>query len=88
MLAELSTLPISSVTSHQSLLMYPAGVFENLPSEDEPMGERLLPTINTNDTPNMMIYSSQIWLRIILNTAHNALYGASTFGLHEKPRHY
>lgn len=82
MLAELSTLPISSVTSHQSLLMYPAGVVQ--PSEDETTGEAFAPAMNTNDEPNMMIYSSQIWLRTLLNTAHNALYGASTLYLYGK----
>lgn len=52
--------------------MYPDGVLEyDKLSSDE-----------TEQRPNesslsMLIYSSQIWLRVILNEAHNALYGAN-----------
>ncbi|KAH7080687.1 hypothetical protein FB567DRAFT_110659 [Paraphoma chrysanthemicola] len=76
-LAELSTLPSSNVTQYQNEIMYPAGVYDYLPMNGkETMGEAL-PENKPKEDSDMMIYSSQIWLRVILNEAHNALYGAS-----------
>ncbi|KAH8699411.1 hypothetical protein GQ44DRAFT_632756 [Phaeosphaeriaceae sp. PMI808] len=74
--AELSTLPTSSVTMYQDHIMYPAGVYEHFPVDGKEMTEGLLDQKSDEDK-NMMIYSSQIYLRVILNEAHNALYGAS-----------
>ncbi|OAK94754.1 hypothetical protein IQ06DRAFT_81458 [Phaeosphaeriaceae sp. SRC1lsM3a] len=77
-IAEMSTLPTSNVTEHQSTVMYPAGVFESLPL-DPVDGVSLAvaqPRNSLNSDQEMMIYSSQIYLRVILNDAHNTLYGA------------
>lgn len=82
-LAEMSTLPPSGISAHQGDIMYPNGVSETFPNEegsgflndgqlDHRKGEE--------DDKSMMIYSSQIWLRVILNEAHNALYGAGGQG--------
>lgn len=52
--------------------MYPEGVLEydKFPTDEI---EQQRPEKNLS----MLIYSSQIWLRVILNEAHNALYGAN-----------
>jgi len=80
-LAEMSTLPPSGISEHQSDIMYPAGVSDRFPTEDgagyEDQPQEEGQEINASDAYAMMIYSSQIWLRVILNEAHNALYGAS-----------
>ncbi|KAH8707148.1 hypothetical protein GQ44DRAFT_777442 [Phaeosphaeriaceae sp. PMI808] len=55
-LAEMSYLIPSGITTHQNVIMYPEG------EEDDTL-------------MMLMIYSSQIWLRVILNEAHIALYG-------------
>lgn len=79
-LAEMSALTPSEVSEHQSVIMYPAGVSDRFPTEDG-AGYENQPQegqqIDASDACAMMIYSSQIWLRVILNEAHNALYGAS-----------
>ena len=67
-LAELSSLPPSNVTQYQTSIMYPIG--DMVVSALEPKGP------HDNE---MLIYSSQIWMRVLLNEAHNALYGASKF---------
>jgi hypothetical protein len=56
--------------------MYPAGVCESFPSEQ--WGMAVLPASQTESVEgrNMIIYSSQIYLRVLLNEAHNMLYGA------------
>lgn len=74
----MSTLPTSGISRHQSDIMYPEGVYENVPVEngdarDGPNDDRR--EGGRTDDP-MLMYSSQIWLRVILNEAHNALYGA------------
>lgn len=78
-LAEMSTLPASSLTEHQNDIMYPAGVFEKLPIEenDKAIMEYMKPRKAPDDDSIMKFYSSHIWMRVILNGAHNALYGAS-----------
>lgn len=78
-LAEMSTLPTSGISRHQSDIMYPEGVYENVPvengdSRDGRQDEDRREGGRTDDP--MLMYSSQIWLRVILNEAHNALYGA------------
>lgn len=78
-LAEMSTLPPSGISAHQSDIMYPAGVSDRFPT-DEGSGytnQRQDGQQSNADDTSMMIYSSQIWLRVILNEAHNALYGAT-----------
>jgi hypothetical protein len=69
-LAEMNTLPPSDVSKHQDEIMYPLGVYENFSETNQPHEE------TENDMP-MFIYSSLIHLRVILNRAHNTLYGAS-----------
>ncbi|KAF2012228.1 hypothetical protein BU24DRAFT_412742 [Aaosphaeria arxii CBS 175.79] len=67
-LAEMSNLPPTDVSKYQEDVSYPSGVFEKLP-EDMPYNE------GTHHEKTMWIYSSQIHLRVILNEAHNTLYG-------------
>jgi hypothetical protein len=67
-LAELSSLPPSEISKYQATVSYPSGVFEKFP-EDFSYDES-----STHDR-TMWIYSSQIHLRVILNEAHNTLYG-------------
>jgi hypothetical protein len=56
--------------------MYPAGVCESFPVDGTGM-DSALPQARKRpeDDIEMMIYSSQIYLRVILNEAHNGLYG-------------
>jgi hypothetical protein len=67
-IAELSSLPPSEISKYQARVSYPSGVFEKFP-EDFSYDES-----STHDR-TMWIYSSQIHLRVILNEAHNTLYG-------------
>lgn len=53
--------------------MYPKGVNDRFPTDEN---ER---TVSNSKGKELMIYSSQIWMRVILNQAHNALYGARKF---------
>jgi hypothetical protein len=72
--AEMSTLPTSSITQYQSSIMYPENVCESFPLDG--MGLVVpLPRKEADQDKEMMIYSSQIYLRVILNEAHNTLYG-------------
>ncbi|ORY11806.1 hypothetical protein BCR34DRAFT_483538 [Clohesyomyces aquaticus] len=68
-LAELSTLPPSEISKYANEIAYPSGVYEKFPE-----------TVTYGDGSEhdrvMWIYSSQIHLRVILNEAHNMLYGA------------
>ncbi|KAF2478121.1 uncharacterized protein BDR25DRAFT_8237 [Lindgomyces ingoldianus] len=68
-LAELSNLPPSDISKYSGKISYPSGVYEKFPE-----------TISYSDSSEhervMWIYSSQIHLRVILNEAHNGLYGA------------
>jgi hypothetical protein len=75
----MSSLPTSSITSHQSDIMWPEGVYEYFALNDKGTVVDTLPEPQTNKDIVMMVYTGQIWLRIILNEAHNALYGASKF---------
>jgi hypothetical protein len=72
--AELSTLPTSSVTTFQSTIMYPANVCESFPIDGMSLVVQQ-PRKEADQDKEMMIYSSQIYLRVILNEAHNTLYG-------------
>jgi hypothetical protein len=72
----LSTLPTSHVTTYQSHIMYPAGVCESFPFDGSGAAGLPASAVKSVEDRNMMIYSSQIYLRVILNEAHNALYGA------------
>ncbi|KAF2730089.1 hypothetical protein EJ04DRAFT_445911 [Polyplosphaeria fusca] len=72
-LAEMSTLPPSDISKYQEEVSYPSGVFEKMPE-----------SLNFDDDNNsehektMWTYSSQIHLRVILNEAHNTLYGGNS----------
>lgn len=69
----MSTLPPTNVSKYQDVIMYPTGVYESFP-------ETLSNSHNESSDEDMMtlfIYSSLIHLRVILNGAHNTLYGAS-----------
>jgi hypothetical protein len=70
----MSTLPTSSVTTYQSFIMYPAGVCESFPIDGMSMVVPE-PQARPNEDIELMIYSSQIYLRVIMNEAHNQLYG-------------
>ncbi|KAF2711565.1 hypothetical protein K504DRAFT_224100 [Pleomassaria siparia CBS 279.74] len=66
-LAELSSLPPSDISTYQATVSYPSGVFERFPDDfsyDD----------GNNHDKTMWIYSSLIHLRVILNEAHNTLY--------------
>lgn len=65
----MSTLPPTDVSKYQDEIMYPSGVYENFPEG--------LPSTEDNGDLTLWIYSSLIHLRVILNGAHNTLYGAS-----------
>ncbi|KAF1963539.1 hypothetical protein CC80DRAFT_8306 [Byssothecium circinans] len=67
-LAEMSTLPATQVSKYQSDIMYPAGVYEHAPESP------VVPDSGTN--LQLYIYSSLIHLRVLLNGAHNYLYGS------------
>ncbi|PVH90746.1 hypothetical protein DM02DRAFT_547200 [Periconia macrospinosa] len=69
-LAEMSTLPPTSITKYQGDIVYPEGVYEHAP--DPPHQ----PEVGPEDEPPKYIYSSLISLRILLNGAHNSLYSA------------
>jgi hypothetical protein len=71
----MSTLPTSSVTTYQSFIMYPAGVCESFPIDGMSMVVPE-PKARPNEDIELMIYSSQIYLRVIMNEAHNQLYGS------------
>jgi hypothetical protein len=71
----MSNFPTSDITQHQSQINYPRGVYEHLVDDQGAGEERSSEQRHENDV--MMVYSAQIWLRVILNEAHNALYGAS-----------
>lgn len=65
-IAEISELQPSAITDYQNDIMYPSGVFESFEGTALPQEP---------SSQNMFIYSGQIHLRIILNDAHNSLYG-------------
>ncbi|RYN17062.1 hypothetical protein AA0119_g11494 [Alternaria tenuissima] len=75
--AEMSNLPTSDITVHQNQIMYPTGVRDYFPVEGKEMVEGTQANRKPEDDKDIMIYSSQIWMRVILNEAHNALYGAN-----------
>ena len=80
-LAEMSTLPPSRISDFQSEIAYPDGVYESVPIGSAPdsgtiFEEKMFADPQTQEG-SMLMYSSQIWLRVILNEAHNMLYGKS-----------
>ncbi|KAH5617756.1 hypothetical protein HBI23_250440 [Parastagonospora nodorum] len=77
MVAEMSTLPTSPITAYQSFIMYPAGVRESFPIDGMSMDVQE-PQARPNEDNELMIYSSQIYLRVIMNEAHNQLYGSKS----------
>jgi hypothetical protein len=76
----MSTLPPSKVSDYQSDIMYPEGVYESVPIDATPGTQEVRSETGKNGVAqdgSMLMYSSQIWLRVILNEAHNTLYGTS-----------
>ncbi|KAH5982902.1 hypothetical protein HBI07_251850 [Parastagonospora nodorum] len=57
--------------------MYPAGVRESFPIDGMSMDVQE-PQARPNEDNELMIYSSQIYLRVIMNEAHNQLYGSKS----------
>ncbi|KNG44379.1 c6 zinc finger domain-containing protein [Stemphylium lycopersici] len=76
-LAEMSTLPPSGISAHQSDIMYPEGVNETWLQEDSSAAQPEDVTAGPRNDLMMKLYSTQTFLRVILNVAHNALYGPS-----------
>jgi hypothetical protein len=76
-LAEMSTLPPSRISDFQSEIAYPDGVYESVPIESGTNVEEKMFADPQTQEGSMLMYSSQIWLRVILNEAHNMLYGRS-----------
>ncbi|KAF1351537.1 hypothetical protein EJ07DRAFT_168937 [Lizonia empirigonia] len=74
-LAEMSTLPPSRITDFQSEIAYPDGVYESVPIKSGTGVEETIFAGPQTQEGSMFMYSSQIWLRVILNEAHNILYG-------------
>ncbi|KAF3029157.1 hypothetical protein E8E12_000380 [Didymella heteroderae] len=74
-LAEMSTLPPSRISDFQSEIAYPDGVYESMPIESGTSVEEKMFADPQTQEGSMLMYSSQIWLRVILNEAHNMLYG-------------
>ena len=73
----MNTLPTSDITVHQNQIMYPTGMSGYVSGEGNEMIEGTQANRNPEDDKDLMIYSSQIWMRVILNEAHNALSNAS-----------
>ncbi|KAI5364420.1 hypothetical protein J4E82_011467, partial [Alternaria postmessia] len=76
LLAEMSTLPPSGISRYQSEIMYPEGVNENR-SQDEvsnPVRQNDGVSAGFREGLIMKLYSSQSFLRVVLNAAHDALY--------------
>jgi len=65
----MSNLTPSPISEYQDMISYPSGVFETF-TEGVDLDENQEET-----TMTMLIYSSQIHLRVILNRAHNTIYG-------------
>ncbi|KAF2687795.1 hypothetical protein K458DRAFT_170339 [Lentithecium fluviatile CBS 122367] len=76
-LAEMSTLPPTEVSKYQDDILYPSGVYEKFPDD--------LHIQDDSDDHILFIYSSLIHLRVVLNGAHNTLYGAKN---RKTPRGY
>ncbi|KAI4633961.1 uncharacterized protein J4E87_001130 [Alternaria ethzedia] len=76
-LAEMSTLPPSGISAHQSEIMYPEGVNEScLQDQDSNFAQQEV-EVRAGPRQDLMmkLYSTQTFLRVVLNVAHNALYG-------------
>ena len=77
----MSTLPSSGISAHQEIILYPEGVNENWGPDqdnDDEQQEGMLTLRNKQKNEWMMkLYSTQMFLRVVLNLAHNALYGSS-----------
>jgi hypothetical protein len=77
----MSTLPPSGISAHQDIILYPEGVNENWGPEqdnDDVQQEDMRNMRNKQEKEWMMkLYSTQMFLRVVLNVAHNALYGPS-----------
>lgn len=67
----------SRISDFQSEIAYPDGVNESVPIESRTSVEEKMFANPQTQEGSMLMYSSQIWLRVILNEAHNMLYGRS-----------
>jgi hypothetical protein len=78
-LAEMSTLPPSGISAHQSEIMYPEGVNENWSQDQDSNFVQQDVEVRAGPRQDLMmkLYSTQTFLRVVLNVAHNALYGPS-----------
>ncbi|KAF1942436.1 hypothetical protein EJ02DRAFT_168438 [Clathrospora elynae] len=76
-LAEMSALPPSGISAHQNVIMYPDGVnVDNWDTgESSDFSQQEVSRYGGQADLTMHYYSTQIWLRVVLNEAHNALYG-------------
>lgn len=74
-LAEMSTLPPSSISELQSEIVYPDGVYEIVPvTSGTSVEERIRADMRESST---LAYHCQIWLYVIANETQNMLYGKS-----------
>jgi hypothetical protein len=75
-LAEISTLPPSGISAHQSGIMYPEGVNENWSQDQDSNFVQQDIEVRAGPRKDLMmkLYSTQTFLRVVLNVAHNALY--------------
>ncbi|KAJ4303234.1 hypothetical protein N0V90_002127 [Kalmusia sp. IMI 367209] len=71
-LAEMSELQPSKISELQDKIMYPSGVWDSF---NDALMEEDNSDENSHHNKIMWIYSSQIHLRVMLNGAHNTLYG-------------
>jgi hypothetical protein len=78
-LAEMSILPPSRISEFQSEIAYPQGVYDSVPVESRTEEDWKKFADPQRQESQMLMYSSQIWLRVILNEAHNMLYGRSEY---------
>ncbi|KAF2877899.1 hypothetical protein BDV95DRAFT_6112 [Massariosphaeria phaeospora] len=76
-LAEMSSLPATEISKYQDKIAYPTGVYGSFEDVQDSDTDRNHSATNPEANITMWIYSSQIHLRVILNEAHNTLYGKS-----------
>ncbi|KNG46756.1 c6 zinc finger domain-containing protein [Stemphylium lycopersici] len=76
-LAEMSTLPPSGISEYQNDFMYPEEVNGSWLQEDSSAAQPEDITSGPRKDLIMTLYSAQMFLRVALNDAQNALYGPS-----------
>lgn len=73
----MSNLPPSGISAYQSDIMYPEGVNGTWTQETSNSAQPETMTSSPRNDLVMKLYYTQIYLRVILNEAHDALYGLS-----------